>query len=144
MKREKKLQATTETAIGYEPLLAVVDIKYSKVPNICFSLTDKTDNREVEYAKQRQLRGFDDSETWSLTDTICHFIIPRLKRFKEVNNGIPHPLTMDEWNTIIDKMLLAFELISREEGSRIWSDEESKQIDEGLDLFREWFMALWW
>ena len=43
MKREKKLQATTETAIGYDPLLAVVDIKYSKVPNICFSLTDKTD-----------------------------------------------------------------------------------------------------
>ena len=144
MKRDKKLQTTTETTIGYEPMLAVVDIKYSKVPNICFSLTNEDDNREIEFSKQRQLRGFDDSETWSLTDTMCRFIIPRLKRFKEVNNGIPHPLTMDEWNTIIDKMLLAFELISREEGSRIWNDEESKQVDEGLDLFREWFMELWW
>ena len=144
MKRDKKLQTTTKPAIGYDPLLAVVDVKYSKVPNICFSLTDKDDDREIEFAKQRQLRGFDDSETWSLTDTMSRFIIPRLKRFKEVNNGMPHPLTMSEWNAIIDKMLLAFELTTREEGSRIWSEEESKQIDEGLDLFREWFMALWW
>jgi len=89
-------------------------------------------------------RGFDDSETWSLTDTICHFILPRLKRFKEVNASTPAKLTMDEWNAIIDKMLLAFELTTREEGSRIWNDKESKQIEEGLDLFRKWFMALWW
>ena len=121
----------------------VVDIKYSKVPNICFSLTDKTDNREIEYAKQRQLRGFDDSETWSLTDTICRFIIPRLKRFKEVS-GTPSQLSEEDWNIILDKMILAFELTTREDGIRIWSEEESKQIDEGLNLFREWFMALWW
>jgi hypothetical protein len=58
MKRDKKLQTTTETTIGYDPLLGVVDVKYSKVPNICFSLTDKTDIREPDYVKQRQLRGF--------------------------------------------------------------------------------------
>lgn len=38
MKRDKKLQTTTETAIGHDQLLGVVDVKYSKVPNICFSL----------------------------------------------------------------------------------------------------------
>ena len=130
MKREKKLQATTETAIGYEPLLAVVDIKYSKVPNICFSLTDENDDREVEYSEQRKIRGFDDSETWSLTDTICRFIIPRLKRFKEVR-GTPSQLSEEDWNIILDKMILAFELTTRENGIRIWSEEESKQIDEG-------------
>ena len=143
MKPEKKLQATTETAIGYDPLLAVVDIKYSKVPNICFSLTDENDDREVEYSEQRKIRGFDDSETWSLTDTICRFIIPRLKRFKEVR-GTPSQLSEEDWNIILDKMILAFELTTRENGIRIWSEEESKQIDEGLNLFREWFMALWW
>ena len=37
MKRDKKLQTTTDTTIGYDPLLAVVDVKYSKVPSICFS-----------------------------------------------------------------------------------------------------------
>lgn len=37
---------------------------------------------------QRWTRGFDDSETWSLDSTISYFILPRLKRFKEIyNNG---------------------------------------------------------
>ena len=144
MKRDKKLQTTTETAIGHDQLLGVVDVKYSKVPNICFSLTDKTDNREPDYVKQRQLRCFDDSETWSLTDTICHFILPRLQRFKEINASTPGQLTEQEWNAILDKMIVAFQLTCKDKGSRIWSEEESKQIDEGLDLFREWFMGLWW
>jgi hypothetical protein len=122
----------------------LVDVKYLNIPNICFSLTDKYDDREVDYSKQRLLRGFDDSETWSLTDTICYFILPRLQRFKEINAGTPVPLTDEEWNTILDKMIVAFQLTCRDKGSRIWNDEESKQIDEGLDLFREWFMALWW
>lgn len=130
--------------IAHDPLSTAVDIKYLKIPNVCFSLTNNNDEREIEYTKQRKSRGFDDSETWSLTDTICRFIIPRLKRFKDINDAVPYPLTRDKWNDIIDKMLLAFELTTREDGSRIWNDEESKQIDKGLDLFRKWFMALWW
>ncbi len=121
-----------------------IDIKNIDVPNVCFSLTDKNDDRETEYSKQRTERGFDDSETWSLTDTICNFIIPRLKRFKEVNNGMPNSLTFEEWNIILDKMILAFELTTRNEGIRIWNENEREQVNEGLDLFREWFIALWW
>ena len=34
--------------------------------------------------KQRLERGFDDSETWSLRDTIANFIIPRLERYEEI------------------------------------------------------------
>lgn len=45
------------------------DIKYLGIPNICFSLTDKNDDREKTYKQQRIEMGFDDSETWSLTDT---------------------------------------------------------------------------
>ena len=41
-------------------------------------------------------------------------------------------------------MIIALQLTCKDKGSRIWSEEESKQIDEGLNLFREWFMALWW
>ena len=120
------------------------DIKYLNVPNICFSLTEETDNREPIYSAQRRLRGFDDSETWSLTDTICLFILPRLQRFKEINASTPAQLTEQEWNAILDKMIVALQLTCKDKGSRIWSEEESKQIDEGLDLFREWFMGLWW
>jgi len=122
----------------------MVDVKHIGVSNICFSLTDKEDYREAEFLKQRIERGFDDSETWSLTDTICRFTIPRLKRFKEVANFIPSNSTPKEWDLILDKITTALELTTRNEGSRIWSDEELKQINEGLDLFREWFLALWW
>ena len=41
------------------------DPKYLGVPNICFSLTSPTDDREAEYSIQRKERGFDSSETWS-------------------------------------------------------------------------------
>lgn len=121
-----------------------IDIKHINVPNICFSLTDKKDDRETLYSQQRIERGFDDSETWSLSDTICRFTIPRLKRFKELNNGMPCGLTEDEWDIIIDKMILAMELLSRDNGSRLFSGDEDKQVNEGLDLFRERFMDLWW
>ena len=121
-----------------------IDIKHLNIPNVCFSLTDSDDSREIDYSKQRILRGFDDSETWSLTDTICNFIIPRLIRFKEISATIPRQLTEDEWNLILDKMINAFQLTSKDNGSRIWTDDESNQIKEGLDLFREWFMGLWW
>jgi len=66
------------------PVLAPVDFKYMQIPNICFSLTDVDDKREMEFKKQRLERGFDDSETWSLRDTIANFIIPRLERYEEI------------------------------------------------------------
>lgn len=121
-----------------------VDIKYINVPNICFSLTDKDDDREPKYSEQRKERGFDDSETWSLRDTISNFIIPRLERFNEVNNGYPSHLTMRKWRNIIKSMIAAFKLIARDEGIGIFTEEEQKQVDKGLKLFHKYFMCLWW
>lgn len=121
-----------------------IDIKYINVPNICFSLTDKNDDREPKYSEQRKTRGFDDSETWSLTDTIANFIIPRLERFDEVNIGYPPDLTMRKWRNKIKSMIIAFKLIARDEGIRIYTPEEEKQIDKGLKNFRDYFMHLWW
>ena len=120
------------------------DIKYLGIPNISFSLTKESDDRESEFSLQRIARGFDDSETWSLTDTISNFIIPRLKIFREINPSTPCGMTSQEWDNKIDKMIRAFELTVKDKGSRNWSESEDKEVDEGLDLFREWFMALWW
>jgi len=121
-----------------------IDIKDIGVPNICFSLTDKSDDREFEFSLERIARGFDDSETWSLTDTVSNFIIPRLKRFREINPSTPCEMTSGEWDNKLAKMVRAFELIVKDNGSRNWNEEECNDIEEGLDLFREWFMQLWW
>lgn len=120
------------------------DIKYLGIPNVCFSLTDNKDERETKFSEQRKEVGFDDTETWSLTDTISGFIIPRLKRFKEVNNGVPHGQTEESWDITLDKMILSFELTCRDSGSRDYTDEERVQLNEGLDLFRKYFFELWW
>jgi hypothetical protein len=121
----------------------MIDPKYTGVPNISFSLTDKSDKREVEYSKQRIERGFDDSETWSFDTTIASFILPRLRRFKEVRGGYPSSITNDEWDNILDKMIIGFDLVIKD-CNGIISDEEVKQMNEGMDLFRRWFFDLWW
>jgi len=119
-----------------------VDIKYLGIPNICFSLTDKDDKREERLKPQRLERGFDDSETWSLRDTIANFIIPRLERYEEIANDFlirDKSLTDD-----IQKFLTAMKLVSRDNGSTILTVEEEKQLIEGLKAFPEIFMRLWW
>lgn len=119
-----------------------IDVKYIDIPNVCFSLTKEDDKRETELKKQRLERGFDDSETWSLRDTIANFIIPRLERYEEIANDflVREPELIEE----INKFLTAMKLVSRDGGSAIYTDEEEKQLTEGLEVFPRIFMSLWW
>ena len=124
--------------------------------------------RRSRFLWQRITRGFDDSETWSLDDTIAKFILPRLKRFRELElKGVPgniSKLTWEEeqklsekeaeahweqmekdWNEILDKMILAFETIVKDD----WKDindmkNQEKNINEGLSLFAQYLRGLWW
>jgi len=121
---------------------ANIDYKYIGIPNICFSLTDKNDKREEKFIKQRIERGFDDSETWSLRDTIANFIIPRLERYQEITNDF---LNRDEeLINDIDCFLKAMELVSRDDGACVFTEDEEKQMQDGLDKFPKIFMSLWW
>ena len=120
------------------------DPKKLNIPNINFSLTNDDDKREKEYSKQRIKRGFDDSELWSLRDTIGRFILPRLKQFKKVTTSYPAGSTMKQWQDILEKIIISFELLTRDNGSFILTDEELMQFDEGMNLFNDYFMDLWW
>lgn len=106
------------------------------------NILKKNDKRIPKYVKQFKTRGYDDTETWNLYYTISKFILPRLKRFEEVNPCYPGNLTMKEWKNIINKMISAHKLIV--EDKVIYSDEEDKKIEEGLDLFHKWYRHLWW
>lgn len=94
---------------------------------------------------QRRTRGFDDSETWSMDQTLSIHILPRLKRFKQVNNGTPYGLTEEQWNEILDKMIYSFEFASNEDkyfySHKQWEYDKFK---EGIKLFAKYFSALWW
>lgn len=131
-----------------------IDPKYIGVPNIQFSLTKKGDDREKKFSKQRIERGFDDSELWSLRDTIANFIIPRLSRYIDhvAQLGSSHgfsegELDLDEENkqevSDLKKILRAFELTARNNGAFILTEEEMKEFDEGITLFPEMFLSMW-
>ena len=117
------------------------DIKYLGVPNVCFSLTDKDDNREKEFTKQRIERGFDDSETWSLRDTIAEFIIPRLERYIELSEDLIMRSEKDLED--LNSFLKAMKLLKKENEGIISKDEE-RLIQRGLEVFPRVFIGLWW
>lgn len=53
-------------------------------------------------------------ETWSLDVNFAKYILPRLKKFKELNNGYPGRDEMDtpeKWDEALDKMIQAFEYV---------------------------------
>lgn len=113
------------------------------IKNVCFSLVDENDSRWDKYCKQRLERGFDDSETWSLDGTIARFIYPRLKVFLEDTKEIqchPADITFDEWIKIIEDMVKGFELLANDD---VKTDDENIIVERALDLFREYFHALW-
>lgn len=125
-----------------EDMYLTNDPKYLGIPNISFSLTKEDDKREPDFRKQRVDRGFDDSETWSLRDTIANFIIPRLEEFEKITDGM-----FDISPKVIKKrkkFLKALKLIARDEGACIFTKKEQKQVNKGLKAFPEIFMSLWW
>lgn len=101
---------------------------------------------------QRRVRGWDSSDTWSLDWTMAKFILPRLKLFKEVNNGTPYGFTEESWDETLDKMIFAMEVVAN--GVWVLSDYEPRDVEEdkiywekvqtGLDLFGKYFLHLWW
>lgn len=117
--------------------------------------------RKFKHLFQRIFRGYDDSETWDLGYTIAKFTLPRLKRFKELNEGYPcdgEIKTYEEWNEVLDKIIWSLEKIANDEkdypdwqkdlDNDCYSIEKeikyNKKIQEGLDLFGKHLMSLWW
>ena len=92
------------------------------------------------FKKQRMIRGFDDSELWNLDITISQFILPRLMIFRKNHHGYPADLTNNQWNTVLEKMIRAFEWDTHE--SNIYM-KVPDYVNEGLDLFRKYFFDLW-
>lgn len=80
---------------------------------------------------------------------MAKFILPRLKRFKEVNIGCPGDFTEESWNEIIDKMIFAMQLLADGHWNYDCDNADKEKADwdkvqEGLHLFGKYFQHLWW
>lgn len=116
------------------------------IKNVNFSLIKPDDERWEEYKKQREERGFDASELWSLDMTVARFIIPRLEAFIDDTEGYPPDMSPDEWYKILHDMLSAFQLLADDNlpFGKEEADKREETIRKGLDLFVEYFQHLWW
>lgn len=96
--------------------------------------------RSAKFFYQRRTRGFDDSETWSFDSTAAEWILPRLKRLRELG------LTTDEsWYTDIDEMIFAFEYACGDDKfGALEDDEDYIRAQKGLEIFARRFFHLWW
>ena len=111
---------------------------------------DKSDERYEKYQQQLNARGFSDTETWNMDSVFSEFVLPRLIRFKEINNGFPFGTTAESWNEIIDKMIFAFNwslnceikenaFLTNKENDANW-----EKYNEGIALFAKHYRDLWW
>lgn len=98
--------------------------------------------RSIRFWFQRRWRGWDDSETWHLGSTCIIFILPRLERYRELNNGVPADLTSEEWEAELEVMISGFRLFV--DGDDCFSFERSQKIEKACELFGRRLTTLWW
>lgn len=101
--------------------------------------------RRLKHAWQRAVRGFDDSETWSLNTTFAQWFAPRLRRFKEVTIAYPaYCNDMEEWQEILQKMLDGFEMMADGDTYFTFDEQAHEKMQHSVDLFYQHFHSLWW
>jgi len=111
---------------------------------------DKSDKRYKRHEEHLKEFGFSKTETWSLYSVIAEFILPRLKSFRDVTIAHPIDKTEKEWSGVLDKMIFAFEWSLEYDKCNVLDMKEEKlkenweRHEEGMELFRERFMDLWW
>ncbi len=146
---ENKSKSTQKKSKDYLQL----SIKPEALKNINFSVADEVYSQDLAtremYKQQRFEQGFDDTETWHMDRTIALFIIPRLKKFIEVNNGIPTGETVESYDEKLNFIISAFEnYYATDKYYQSTDNEERKQLTDDVKqaveyLSKLWF-ELWW
>ena len=100
--------------------------------------------RWIRFLGQRLWRGWDDSETWNLERTIAKFALPRLIRFKELNNGFPNDMTPEEWDAALDDIIFAMQYLNPGAQYEQTDAVTAARVQRGLIRFGTSFSDLWW
>ena len=95
------------------------------------SFLDKKNPLYKKFKKQKSKRGFDDSEIWNLNETIAILLIPRLKRFIEINKTQPINSTNDDFNFKLSFILKSFDdyyMYKDNQESKFYKDNLKKAL----------------
>ena len=130
-KDSSKLSTTTE-----KNNFSIADEVYKDVPE-----------RLDYFKKQREDNGFDDTETWHLDKTVALFLIPRLERFIQVNNGYPNGETEESFNQKLNFILKSFIEYYHNENDEVSLELEKERLSnakKAAALLGEIWFDLWW
>jgi hypothetical protein len=109
--------------------------------------TIKNWKRFFRFYWQRHTRGWDDSVTCNLDIELIEWLLPRLKRFKELNNGHPGNLSWKKWNNILDNIIYGLEAALSEWDGKC-DIEKAVQLETSINnafkLLAKWHGHLWW
>ena len=127
---------------------SILSIKQEAIRNINFSVADEVYEKDLAtremYKQQRFENGFDDTEPWHMDRTIALFIIPRLKKFIQVNNGIPNGETIETYNEKLNFIISAFEnYYATNKYYESVDDNERKQLTDDVKIALEYLTKLW-
>jgi hypothetical protein len=116
-----------------------------------FSIAEEVYPDEPEklekYKKQREDSGFDDTETWHLDKTLALFLIPRLERFIQVNNGFPGGETEESYYEKLNFILKSFKEYYNDENDEVSLELEKERLinaNKAVSILGEIWFYLWW
>lgn len=106
---------------------------------------DLDDDRQEKWKKQREERGFDNTELWSFDVTVIRYLTPRLQAFKEIIVHYPNYFnSLDEWKQTIDTIIKGFSnYIHYTENEILWDGHNDEEFENSLDLFFKHFRHFW-
>ena len=104
--------------------------------------------RQLYYYWQRDWRGFDGYEMWSLDSTILDWLIPRLERFSKVGGGQKWftgfkdgEEVWEKGSKFVDEMVKGFKLYK--EDRMDYTEYEKQCMNRAFNLFKKHFGNLW-
>lgn len=106
-----------------------------------FKKIKKLGKRDFLFLWQRLTRGWDDSETWSMDQSLAKIILPRLHTFRDIKNSHPHSLSMDAWNKHLDEMIWGFHWFA--DGKQYSYNEKAARAHDAIELFGKYYKYLW-
>ncbi len=110
---------------------------------------DSSQDRQLSYYWQRDWRGFDGSEFWSLDTKILEFLIPRLERFSKVGSDSEWLIgfkdgekVWEKGSKFVDEMVKGFKIL-KEKQYTTRTNYDNQCINRAFNLFKSYFGSLW-
>jgi len=122
--------------------------------NVVYELRPRSIGNRIKWVWQYCTRGFSDRQTWNLNDSLCKWLLPRLKVFI-ANDTTSYPCSLyhsdsDEWDDELGKeahkkwleILSNIEYFVESAANNPYSKEDER-YELGKKQFFEYFENLW-